>query len=200
MLRSQASSTEILSFIFPAAYSTYPRFQTFNMTQIRPIWNHIKRFKIYNSCMFPAFISKNIFLLFSQVLHFFLNITFQQINTLTELWLQHFPRKFANYWWIWAQISSNLCTYCTHLAGFFKDDMSPWVLPSIHIQRRHYSEWGTDHDQMVVIKWSRISCQIFSVFMNKLRHEIRKKIPVIVHLSWLVQGTTANTELIHSIY
>ncbi len=33
------------------------------------------------------------------------------------------------------QIPSNLCTYCMHLAGFFKDDMSPWVLSSIHIQR-----------------------------------------------------------------
>ncbi len=29
----------------------------------------------------------------------------------------------------------NLCTNCTHLAGLFKDDMSPWVLSSIHIQR-----------------------------------------------------------------
>jgi hypothetical protein len=28
-----------------------------------------------------------------------------------------------------------VCTYCTHLAGFFKDDTSPWVLYSIHIQR-----------------------------------------------------------------
>jgi hypothetical protein len=26
-------------------------------------------------------------------------------------------------------------TYCTHLAGFYEDDMSPWVLSSIHIQR-----------------------------------------------------------------
>jgi hypothetical protein len=26
-------------------------------------------------------------------------------------------------------------TYCTHLAGFFKDDTLPWVLYSIHIQR-----------------------------------------------------------------
>jgi hypothetical protein len=38
------------------------------------------------------------------------------------------------------QISSNLCTYCTHLAGFFKDDMSPWVLYSIHIQRVYRME------------------------------------------------------------
>jgi hypothetical protein len=33
------------------------------------------------------------------------------------------------------QIPSNLCTYGTHLAGFFKDEVSPWVLYSIHIQR-----------------------------------------------------------------
>jgi hypothetical protein len=33
------------------------------------------------------------------------------------------------------QIPSSLCTYCTHLASIFKDDMSPWVLPNIHIQR-----------------------------------------------------------------
>jgi hypothetical protein len=33
------------------------------------------------------------------------------------------------------QIPSNLCTYCTYLAGFFKDYMSPWVLSCIHIQR-----------------------------------------------------------------
>jgi hypothetical protein len=33
------------------------------------------------------------------------------------------------------QIPSKLCTYCTHLAGIFKDDMSLWVLSSIHIQR-----------------------------------------------------------------
>jgi hypothetical protein len=30
-----------------------------------------------------------------------------------------------------AEIRFNLCTYFTHLAGFFKDDMSPWVLSSI---------------------------------------------------------------------
>jgi hypothetical protein len=29
----------------------------------------------------------------------------------------------------------NQCTYCTHLAGFYTDDTSPWVLSSIHIQR-----------------------------------------------------------------
>ncbi len=29
----------------------------------------------------------------------------------------------------------NQCTYCTHLAGFYTDDTSPWVLYSIHIQR-----------------------------------------------------------------
>jgi hypothetical protein len=30
----------------------------------------------------------------------------------------------------------NQCTYCTQLAGFYTDDTSPWVLSSIHIQRR----------------------------------------------------------------
>ncbi len=29
----------------------------------------------------------------------------------------------------------NQCTYCTHLAGFYTDGTSPWVLYSIHIQR-----------------------------------------------------------------
>jgi hypothetical protein len=33
------------------------------------------------------------------------------------------------------QILSSLCSYCTHMAGIFKDDMSPWVLSSIHIPR-----------------------------------------------------------------
>jgi hypothetical protein len=32
-----------------------------------------------------------------------------------------------------------MCTYCTHLAGFDKDDMSPWVLSSILIQRSKLS-------------------------------------------------------------
>ncbi len=36
---------------------------------------------------------------------------------------------------------------------------------------RPYSEWENDHDHMVAINWSGISCQIFSVFMNKLWHE-----------------------------
>jgi hypothetical protein len=29
---------------------------------------------------------------------------------------------------------TDLCTYCTHLADFCKDDMSPWLVYSIHIQ------------------------------------------------------------------
>jgi hypothetical protein len=33
------------------------------------------------------------------------------------------------------QIRYNLCTHCTYLAGFFENDMLPWVLSSIHIQR-----------------------------------------------------------------
>jgi hypothetical protein len=36
------------------------------------------------------------------------------------------------------RISSKVCTYCTQLAGFFKDDTSPWVLYSIHIQQITY--------------------------------------------------------------
>ncbi len=37
------------------------------------------------------------------------------------------------------RISSKVCTSCMQLASFFKDDMSPWVLYSIHIQRSHPS-------------------------------------------------------------
>ncbi len=33
-------------------------------------------------------------------------------------------------------LSPNQRTYCTHLAGFYTDDMSPWVLSSMYTQRQ----------------------------------------------------------------
>ncbi len=37
----------------------------------------------------------------------------------------------------------NQCTYCTHLAGFYTDDTSPWVLSSICTHSTFLLLWGT---------------------------------------------------------
>ncbi len=48
----------------------------------------------------------------------------------------------------------------------------PWLVSEyglILVKILDHLEWGTNCDEMFVIKWSRICCQKLSVFMNKLQ-------------------------------
>ncbi len=61
---------------------------------------------------------------------------------LLQLWKKHIYKNLPPQDKSWredvnkqTEFPLNQCTYCTHLAGFYTDDTSPWVLSSIHIQR-----------------------------------------------------------------
>ncbi len=54
----------------------------------------------------------------------------------------------------------NQCTYCTHLAGFYTDDTSPWVLSSIHIQRDKLTRHIFIYDTRTSLQW--YLCDVFT--------------------------------------
>jgi hypothetical protein len=55
-------------------------------------------------------------------------------------------------------------------------------------QQQPSSECGTDRDRMILIKRSRISCQIFSVFLNNLWHEYLVKNDPLTSLAETAEG------------
>jgi hypothetical protein len=73
-------------------------------------------------------------------------------------------------------LPSKAGTYCTHLAGFYEDDMSPWVLSSILIQRGlHFGLQPAWTNQMKVLwpirrlHWHWTNEAVTSLLMSKWR-------------------------------
>ncbi len=111
-----------------------------------------------------------------------------------DQWEWKFAYLFETTWKSWQKccLQWNHGSYITDLAS-----VNTICSATGNFTQRPYSEWGNDHNQMIAIKWSGISCygRYFPYSWTNCGMKIqpmRRKIPVSVHTSWPVQDCSVS--------